>query len=170
MPHCGQLKVILRQGIATKGPFGPSTILTSRITKLLSKAIEQKACSRSSPVLLSRMRTSVISTAISSLSLGIPEAGRDFPWCGNNQSTPPTHHSGTEGRPKLALVPVAGLFTLEFRTRRLDPFNSHKRGGVPVAANFFGQCGRLFFFRKDCEPANQLPISSISMEPRTCGG
>src|SRR5262245_24672067 len=50
--------------MATKGPFEPSMIFRSRMTKLLSKVIEQKACSRSLASSMSLMRTSVISTAV----------------------------------------------------------------------------------------------------------
>ena len=50
--------------MATNGPFVPSMIFKSRMTKQLSNVIEQKACSRSLASSMSLMRTSVISTAV----------------------------------------------------------------------------------------------------------
>jgi hypothetical protein len=56
--------VSFRLGMATNGPVEPSMIFKSRITKLSSKVIEQKAWSRSPGSSMSLMRTSVISTIV----------------------------------------------------------------------------------------------------------
>ena len=60
-PQRPQRAVILRLGMATKGPLVPSMIFRSRTTNAWLKVIEQKARSRSSESSMSLMRTSVIS-------------------------------------------------------------------------------------------------------------